>query len=149
MVLALKTAEVNDQLKLFAILCSNRDLIYWNHNGQYQFCSIEPIEQFAYLGHTYLLGPVSPMSPTLGLRKWNQNGSIRCWGPSMALAPDRYHFLFIPVCQSALRRGPNGRRQRNRLLRVARHWLGRPRICFCSRVSSFSIASSLRAQAWL
>ncbi|HAU4893515.1 hypothetical protein [Aeromonas hydrophila] len=47
--LALKTAEVNDQLKLFAILCSNRDHIYWNQSGQYQFCSIEPIEQFAYL----------------------------------------------------------------------------------------------------
>ncbi|WP_308416110.1 GPO family capsid scaffolding protein [Aeromonas hydrophila] len=53
---ALKTAEVNDKLKPFAILCPNRDLISYNQSGRYQFCSIEPIEQFAYLGHTYLLG---------------------------------------------------------------------------------------------
>lgn len=97
----------------------------------------------------WLLGLSITDKPNPRIRKGNQNGSIRCWGPSIALAPDRYHFLFIPACQSALRRGPNGRRQRNRLLRVARHWLGRPKICFCSRVSSLSIASSLRAQAWL
>ncbi len=52
---ALKVAEVNDKLKLYAILCSNRDLIYYNQNSQYQFCSIEPFEQFAYLARTYLL----------------------------------------------------------------------------------------------
>ncbi|WP_429142207.1 hypothetical protein [Aeromonas hydrophila] len=52
---ALKTEEVNDQHKPFAILCPNRDLIYWNHNGQYRLCSIEPIEQFVDTGHIYLL----------------------------------------------------------------------------------------------
>ncbi|KWR68756.1 GPO family capsid scaffolding protein [Aeromonas hydrophila] len=51
----LKTEEVNDKLKLFAILCPNRDLISYNQSGQYQFCSIEPIEQSAYLARTYLL----------------------------------------------------------------------------------------------
>ena len=53
---ALKTEEVDGKLKLFAILCPNRDLIYWNQSGQYQFCSIEPFENFADLGRTYLLG---------------------------------------------------------------------------------------------
>ncbi|MDX7900133.1 GPO family capsid scaffolding protein [Aeromonas media] len=53
---ALKTEEVNGKLKLFAILYPNRDLIYWNQSGQYQFCSIEPFENFADLGRTYLLG---------------------------------------------------------------------------------------------
>ncbi|MGN5124111.1 GPO family capsid scaffolding protein [Aeromonas sp. 30P] len=53
---ALKTEEVDGKLKLFAVLCPNRDLVYWNQNGQYQFCSIEPFEQFADLGRTYLIG---------------------------------------------------------------------------------------------
>ncbi|HEH9413051.1 TPA: GPO family capsid scaffolding protein [Aeromonas salmonicida] len=53
---ALKTEEVDGKFKLFAILCPNRDLIYWNQSGQYQFCSIEPFEQFADLGRTYLIG---------------------------------------------------------------------------------------------
>lgn len=53
---ALKTEEVDGKLKLFAVLCPNRDLIYWNQSGQYQFCSIEPFEQFADLGRTYLIG---------------------------------------------------------------------------------------------
>lgn len=53
---ALKTEEVNGKYKLYAILCPNRDLIYWNQSGQYQFCSIEPFEQFADLGRTYLIG---------------------------------------------------------------------------------------------
>ncbi|NME02805.1 GPO family capsid scaffolding protein [Aeromonas sp. DNRA1] len=53
---ALKTEEVDGKLKLYAILCPNRDLIYWNQSGQYQFCSIEPFEQFADLGRTYLIG---------------------------------------------------------------------------------------------
>ena len=66
-----------------------------------------------------------------------QNGSLGC------------HFHLIRTDQSALRRGPNGSRQRNRLLRVARHWFGRPRICCCRRVSSLSITSSLWAQAWV
>ncbi|WP_421179688.1 GPO family capsid scaffolding protein [Aeromonas enteropelogenes] len=53
---ALKTEEIDGKLKLFAVLCPNRDLVYWNQNGQYQFCSIEPFEQFADLGRTYLIG---------------------------------------------------------------------------------------------
>ncbi|WP_421153813.1 GPO family capsid scaffolding protein [Aeromonas dhakensis] len=53
---ALKTEEVDGKYKLYAILCPNRDLIYWNQGGQYQFCSIEPFEQFADLGRTYLIG---------------------------------------------------------------------------------------------
>ncbi|WP_139462148.1 GPO family capsid scaffolding protein [Aeromonas veronii] len=53
---ALKTVEVDGKLKLYAILCPNRDLIYYNQNGQYQFCSIEPFENFADTGRTYLFG---------------------------------------------------------------------------------------------
>ncbi|MFM4857219.1 GPO family capsid scaffolding protein [Aeromonas hydrophila] len=66
---ALKTTEVNDQHKLFAILCPNRDLISYNQSGQYQFCSIKPIEQFAYLGHTYLLGLDVTDEPNPRIRK--------------------------------------------------------------------------------
>lgn len=51
----LKTEEVDGKLKLYAILYPNRDLISYNQSGQYQFCSIEPIEQSAYLARTYLL----------------------------------------------------------------------------------------------
>ncbi|WP_368164336.1 GPO family capsid scaffolding protein [Aeromonas sp. R6-2] len=53
---ALKTEEVDGKLKLFAILSPTRDLIYYNQVGQYQFCSIEPFENFADTGRTYLLG---------------------------------------------------------------------------------------------
>lgn len=53
---ALKIEEVDGKLKLYAILCPNRDLIYYNQNGQYQFCSIEPFENFADTGRTYLYG---------------------------------------------------------------------------------------------
>ncbi|MBL0670233.1 GPO family capsid scaffolding protein [Aeromonas hydrophila] len=66
---ALKAAEVNGKLKLFAIPCPNRELIYYNQNRQYQFCSIEPIEQFAYLGHTYLLGLGITDEPNPRIRK--------------------------------------------------------------------------------
>ncbi|MFQ2273319.1 GPO family capsid scaffolding protein [Aeromonas hydrophila] len=66
---ALKTVKVNDQLKLFAILCPNRDLISYNQSGQYQFCSIEPIEQFADLERTYLLGLGITDEPNLQMRK--------------------------------------------------------------------------------
>ncbi|WP_323953307.1 GPO family capsid scaffolding protein [Aeromonas hydrophila] len=66
---ALKTEEVDDKLKLFTILSPNRDLIYWNQNGQYQFCSIEPIEQFTDLGHTYLLGLGVTNGPNPRIRK--------------------------------------------------------------------------------
>lgn len=53
---ALKTDEVEGKLKLFAVLSPTRDFIYYNQVGQYQFCSIEPIENFADIGRTYLLG---------------------------------------------------------------------------------------------
>lgn len=66
---SLKTEVVNDKLKPFAILCPNRDLIYDNQSGQYQLCSIEPIEQFAYLGHTYLLGLGITNGPNPRIRK--------------------------------------------------------------------------------
>ncbi|WP_235337042.1 GPO family capsid scaffolding protein [Aeromonas hydrophila] len=89
----LKTEEVNDKLKLFAILCPNRDLISYNQSGQYQFCSIEPIEQSADLERIYLLGLGVTDEPNPRIRKGNQNGSIRCWGPSMALAPRSIPFL--------------------------------------------------------
>ncbi|MFQ2730246.1 GPO family capsid scaffolding protein [Aeromonas caviae] len=52
----LKAETVDGKLKLFAILSPTRDLIYYNQTGQYQFCSIEPQEQFADLGRTYLRG---------------------------------------------------------------------------------------------
>ncbi|GKQ63521.1 hypothetical protein KAM338_36980 [Aeromonas caviae] len=35
----------------------------------YQFCSIEPIEQFAYLAHTYLLGLGITDEPNPQMRK--------------------------------------------------------------------------------
>ncbi|WAF79082.1 GPO family capsid scaffolding protein [Aeromonas dhakensis] len=66
---ALKTAEVNDKLKLFAILCPNRDLIYYNQSGLYQFCSIEPIEQFSDLERPYLLGLSVTNGPNPQIRK--------------------------------------------------------------------------------
>ncbi|HHQ4756349.1 TPA: GPO family capsid scaffolding protein [Aeromonas hydrophila] len=66
---SLKTAEVNDQHKPFAILCSNRDLISYNQSGQYQFCSIEPIEQFADLERTYLRGLGVTDEPNPRIRK--------------------------------------------------------------------------------
>ncbi|WP_426696613.1 GPO family capsid scaffolding protein [Aeromonas hydrophila] len=65
----LKTEEAGGKYKLFAILCPNRDLIYYNQSGLYQFCSIEPIEQFAYLGHTYLLGLGVTDKPNPRIRK--------------------------------------------------------------------------------
>ena len=53
---ALKAEEVDGKMKLFAILRPTRDLIYYNQLGQYQFCSIEPKEQFAGGDKTYLAG---------------------------------------------------------------------------------------------
>jgi len=52
----LKVEDVDGKAKLFAILRPTRDLIYYNQNGQYQFCSIEPFEKFAGGDKTYLLG---------------------------------------------------------------------------------------------
>ncbi|MGY3944141.1 GPO family capsid scaffolding protein [Aeromonas tecta] len=79
---ALKTEEVDGKLKLFAVLCPNRDLIYWNQSGQYQFCSIEPFEQFADLGRTYLIGlgvtdqPASTGTTHLKFSKSNKGQTI-------------------------------------------------------------------------
>lgn len=79
---ALKTEEVDGKLKLFAVLCPNRDLVYWNQNGQYQFCSIEPFEQFADLGRTYLIGlgvtdqPASTGTTHLKFSKSNKGQTI-------------------------------------------------------------------------
>ncbi|GHA05651.1 GPO family capsid scaffolding protein [Oceanisphaera arctica] len=53
---ALKAEEVDGKMKLFAILRPTRELIYQNQQGQYQFCSIEPKEQFAGSEKTYLAG---------------------------------------------------------------------------------------------
>lgn len=53
---ALKAEEVDGKMKLFAVLRPTRDLIYYNQLGQYQFCSIEPLEQFAGGDKTYLGG---------------------------------------------------------------------------------------------
>ncbi|WP_373881741.1 GPO family capsid scaffolding protein [Aeromonas hydrophila] len=66
---ALKTEEVDDKLKLFAILYPNRDLISYNQSGLYQFCSIEPIEQFADLERPYLLGLGVTNGPNPRIRK--------------------------------------------------------------------------------
>ncbi|WP_311069200.1 hypothetical protein [Aeromonas hydrophila] len=44
---ALKTEEVDGKLKLYAIPCPNRDLIYDNQSGQYQLCFIELFENVA------------------------------------------------------------------------------------------------------
>ena len=55
-VLALKAEEVDGKMKLFAQLSPTRDLIYYNQAGQYKFCSIEPVEDFAGDGKTYLFG---------------------------------------------------------------------------------------------
>ncbi len=52
----LKAEEVDGKMKLFAVLRPTRDLIYYNQIGQYQFCSIEPLEQFAGGDKTYLGG---------------------------------------------------------------------------------------------
>lgn len=52
----LKAEEEDGKLKLYAVLCPTRDLVYYNQVGQYQFCSIEPVEKFADTGKTYLFG---------------------------------------------------------------------------------------------
>lgn len=65
----LKTAEVDGKLKLFAILCPNRALIYYNQSGQYRFCSIKPFENFADTGRTYLLGLGITDEPNPRIRK--------------------------------------------------------------------------------
>lgn len=85
---ALKTEEVDGKFKLFAILCPNRDLIYWNQSGQYQFCSIEPFENFADLGRTYLFGlgvTDQPASTGTTYLKFSKDNKGRCLGTSEPL----------------------------------------------------------------
>lgn len=53
---ALKSDTVDGKMTLFAVLSPTRDLIYSNSRGQMKFCSIEPWENFAGTGKTYLFG---------------------------------------------------------------------------------------------
>ena len=53
---AAKAEEVDGKLKLYAVIRPTRDLIYNNQLGQKQFCSIEPEDNFAGTGRTYLGG---------------------------------------------------------------------------------------------
>lgn len=85
----LKTEAVDGKLKLFAILSPTRDLVYYNQVGQYRFCSIEPLEQFADLGRTYLRGLGVTDEPastgTTHLKFKNKNGESRLIGTSEPL----------------------------------------------------------------
>lgn len=55
-VIALKAEQVAGKMKLFAVLKPTRELQYLNSKGQKRFCSIEPVEDFAGTGKTYLMG---------------------------------------------------------------------------------------------
>ena len=84
----LKTDVVDGKLKLFAILSPTRDLVYYNQVGQYQFCSIEPQEQFADLGRTYLRGlgvTDEPASTGTTHLKFKKKGESRLIGTSEPL----------------------------------------------------------------
>ncbi|WP_323992823.1 GPO family capsid scaffolding protein [Aeromonas dhakensis] len=84
----LKTDMVDGKLKLFAILSPTRDLVYYNQVGQYQFCSIEPQEQFADLGRTYLRGlgvTDEPASTGTTHLKFKKKGESRLIGTSEPL----------------------------------------------------------------
>ena len=87
----LKTEVVDGKLKLFAILSPTRDLVYYNQIGQYQFCSIEPQEQFADLGRTYLRGlgvtdePASTGTTHLKFKDKDKSGKSRLIGTSEPL----------------------------------------------------------------
>lgn len=84
----LKTETVDGKLKLFAILSPTRDLVYYNQVGQYQFCSIEPQEQFADLGRTYLRGlgvTDEPASTGTTHLKFKKKGESRLIGTSEPL----------------------------------------------------------------
>ncbi|WP_429074374.1 GPO family capsid scaffolding protein [Aeromonas hydrophila] len=84
----LKTDVVDGKLKLFAILSPTRDLVYYNQVGQYQFCSIEPQEQFADLGRTYLRGlgvTDQPASTGTTHLKFKKKGESRLIGTSEPL----------------------------------------------------------------
>lgn len=84
----LKTEAVDGKLKLFAILSPTRDLVYYNQVGQYRFCSIEPLEQFADLGRTYLRGlgvTDEPASTGTTHLKFKKKGESRLIGTSEPL----------------------------------------------------------------
>lgn len=55
-VIALKAEQVAGKMKLFAILKPTPQLQALNARGQKRFCSIEPAEDFAGTGKTYLMG---------------------------------------------------------------------------------------------
>lgn len=56
-VLELKAEQQNDgEVKLFAVLAPNENLISWNKSGQYLFTSIEISPNFRNTGKNYLIG---------------------------------------------------------------------------------------------
>ncbi|MGL6535674.1 GPO family capsid scaffolding protein [Aeromonas hydrophila] len=54
---------------MYPIPYPNRDLIDYNQSGQYQFYSIDPFENFADTGRTYLLGLGVTDEPNPQMRK--------------------------------------------------------------------------------
>ncbi|WP_429134260.1 GPO family capsid scaffolding protein [Aeromonas hydrophila] len=78
--------EEGGKLKLFAILEPNRIFTAHNHDGQYQFCSIEPEGDFADTGKTYLLGiGVTDRPASIGTTRLQFNKSGRRRGASERL----------------------------------------------------------------
>ncbi|WP_421178877.1 GPO family capsid scaffolding protein [Aeromonas enteropelogenes] len=85
---ALKSDTVDGKLTLFAILSPTRDLIYQNTRGQKKFCSIEPWENFANTGKTYLFGigvTDIPASTGTTMLKFSAKHPNRLIGHSMPL----------------------------------------------------------------
>lgn len=85
---ALKTDTVDGKLTLFGILSPTRDLIYSNSRGQMKFCSIEPWENFAGTGKTYLFGvgvTDVPASTGTTMLKFSAKHPQRTIGQSMPL----------------------------------------------------------------
>lgn len=85
---ALKTDVVNGKQTLFGILSPTRDLIYQNGRGQMKFCSIEPWENFAGTGKTYLFGlgvTDLPASTGTTMLKFSAKHPNRLVGHSMPL----------------------------------------------------------------
>ncbi|AVP85202.1 GPO family capsid scaffolding protein [Aeromonas hydrophila] len=85
---ALKTDTVDGKLTLFAVLSPTTDLIYQNRRGQLKFCSIEPWENFAGTGKTYLFGigvTNRPASTGTTMLKFSAKHAQRLVGKSMPL----------------------------------------------------------------
>lgn len=73
---AAKAEEVDGKLKLYAVIRPTRDLIYNNQIGQKQFCSIEPEDNFAGTGRTYLGGlGVTDQPASTGLTRLQFNSN--------------------------------------------------------------------------